>query len=65
MTPESSVWQLCWALDSDRALAEDLLKAISIIKSSRSFASSVQDLLMNFCGALKKWTTQLWHDVFD
>ena len=65
MTPESSVWQLCWALDSDRALAEDLLKAISIIKSSRSFASSVQDLLMNFCGALKKRTRQLWHDAFN
>lgn len=61
----SFVWQLCWALNSDRALADDLLKAIWIIKSSRSFASFVQDLLMNFCGALKKRTRQLWHDVFN
>lgn len=61
----SFVLQLYWALNSDRAFAEDLLKAIWIIKSSSSFASSVQDLLMNFCGILKKRTRQLWHDVFN
>ena len=61
----SFVLQLCWALNSHRALAEDLLKAIWIIKSSNSFASSFQDLLMNFCGALKKRTRQLWHDAFN
>lgn len=49
----------------DQGLVENLLKSAWIVQSSKSFASQVQDLLMNSCEAPMKQMTRLWLDSND